>query len=146
MFDIAAAWDEGLDDAQLAAATHGEGPLIVMAGAGTGKTRALTSRVAWLMERGVTAERILLLTFTRRAADDMLARAIALIGAEPGTRRPSGGTFHAVAHRYVSAYAQPLGLPESFTVLDPAEAADVMELLRGPYALTGTDGRMPRSA
>jgi DNA helicase-2/ATP-dependent DNA helicase PcrA len=146
MFDLAGAWDEGLDDAQLTAATHGDGPLIVMAGAGTGKTRALTSRVAWLLERGVAAERILLLTFTRRAADDMLARAAALIGAEPGTRRPRGGTFHAVAHRYVGAYAESLGLPDSFTVLDPGEAADLMDLLRGQYALVGTNVRMPRSA
>ncbi|MGH9019206.1 MAG: ATP-dependent helicase, partial [Acidimicrobiales bacterium] len=146
MFDLAGSWDEGLDDAQLAAATHGDGPLIVLAGAGTGKTRALTSRVAWLLERGVAADRILLLTFTRRAADDMLSRAAALIGAEPGGRRPGGGTFHAVAHRYVSAYAAPLGLPPTFTVLDPGEAADVIELLRGQHALTGPTTRMPRSA
>ncbi len=145
MFDPAGAWDDGLDEAQLAAATHGDAPLIVMAGAGTGKTRALTSRVAWLMERGVAPERILLLTFTRRAADDMLARAAALIGAEPGTRRPSGGTFHAVAHRYVATYAESLGLPPSFTVLDPGEAADLMDLLRGQHDLAGTDVRMPRS-
>ncbi|MHB8506553.1 MAG: ATP-dependent helicase, partial [Acidimicrobiales bacterium] len=146
MFDVAGAWDEGLDDAQVAAATHGDGPLIVMAGAGTGKTRALTARVAWLLERGVAAERILLLTFTRRAADDMLARATALIGVEPGRRRPRGGTFHAVAHRYVAAYAESLGLPDSFTVLDPGEAADLMDLLRGQHALVGTEVRMPRSA
>ena len=146
MFDLAGPWDEGLDDAQVAAATHGDGPLIVMAGAGTGKTRALTSRVAWLLERGVAAERILLLTFTRRAADDMLARATALIGAEPGTRRPRGGTFHAVAHRYVAAYAESLGLPDSFTILDPGEAADLIDLLRGQHGLVGTDVRMPRSA
>ncbi|HVC71482.1 MAG TPA: ATP-dependent helicase [Acidimicrobiales bacterium] len=146
MFDMVGAWDEGLDDAQLSAATHGDGPLVVVAGAGTGKTRALTARVAWLLERGVAAERILLLTFTRRAADDMLARATALIGAEPGTRRPRGGTFHAVAHRYVAAYAASLGLPDSFTVLDPGEAADLMDLLRGQHALVGTDVRMPRSA
>ena len=146
MFALTGAWDEGLDDAQLAAATHGDGPLVVIAGAGTGKTRALTSRVAWLLERGVAAERILLLTFTRRAADDMLARAAALIGAEPGTRRPRGGTFHAVAHRYVATYAESLGLPDGFTVLDPGEAADLMDLLRGQHGLAGNDVRMPRSA
>jgi ATP-dependent DNA helicase UvrD/PcrA len=146
MFDLAGGWDAGLDDAQLEAATHGDSPLIVLAGAGTGKTRALTSRVAWLMERGVAADRILLLTFTRRAADDMLARASALIGAEPGTRRPRGGTFHAIAHRYVAAYAESLGLPGTFTVLDPGEAADLMDLLRGNHGLARTDVRMPRSA
>jgi DNA helicase II / ATP-dependent DNA helicase PcrA len=146
MFDTQRAWDQDLDDAQLGVATHGDAPLIVMAGAGTGKTRALTSRVASLLERGVPAERILLLTFTRRAADDMLARATALIGAEPGTRRPRGGTFHAVAHRYISAWAEALGLPEGFSLLDPAEAADVMELLRGQHGLVGTEVRLPRSS
>jgi DNA helicase-2/ATP-dependent DNA helicase PcrA len=146
MFEPGRPWDEDLDDAQLAAATHGDGPLIVIAGAGTGKTRALTSRVAWLLERGTPAERILLLTFTRRAADDMLARATALIGAAPGTRRPWGGTFHAIAHRFVSGYAESLGLPTGFTVLDPAEATDVLDLLRGGCGLTGTAVRLPRSA
>jgi DNA helicase-2/ATP-dependent DNA helicase PcrA len=154
MFVAAGAWDDGLDDAQMAAATHGDGPLVVMAGAGTGKTRALTARVAWLLERGVAAEKILLLTFTRRAADDMLARAVALIGAEPGRRRPRGGTFHAVAHGDVAAHAGSLGLPHSFTVLDPGEAADLMDLLRGQHGpvettlgtTAGTTVRMPRSA
>ena len=116
-----------------------------MAGAGTGKTRTLTSRVAWLLERGVPAERILLLTFTRRAADDMLARATCLAGTAPGARLPSGGTFHAVAHRYVAAHAESLGLSEGFTVLDPADVADVMDLMREQFGLSGTDTRMPRS-
>jgi DNA helicase-2/ATP-dependent DNA helicase PcrA len=69
MFDTATDWDEGLDDAQMEAVTHGDGPLIVAAGAGTGKTRALTARVACLLDRGVRPQHILLLTFTRRAAD-----------------------------------------------------------------------------
>src|ERR1700730_16134123 len=120
MFDTSTDWDRDLDDAQLAAVTHGDDPLVVMAGAGTGKTRTLTSRVAWLLERGTPAERILLLTFTRRAADDMVARAASLIGAAPQARRPRGGTFHAVAHRYVAAHTEALGLAEGFTVLDPS--------------------------
>ena len=80
-------WDAGLDDAQLAAATHGDGPLIIVAGAGTGKTRTLVARVAALVDRGVDPERILLLTFTRRAADEMLARAAA-VDLRPAGRRP----------------------------------------------------------
>ena len=128
-------WEAGLDDAQLSAATHGDEPLVIVAGAGTGKTRTLTSRVACLLERGVPAERILLLTFTRRAADDMLARAAALARV-PGLGRAGtggrlwGGTFHAVAHRFVAMHAESLGLPSRFTVLDQADAADVMDLLR----------------
>ncbi len=91
MFD--AGWDAGLDDAQLAAATHGETPLVILAGAGTGKTRTLTARVASLVDRGVPPERILLLTFTRRAADDMMARAAAVCTRPEAARRLQGGTF-----------------------------------------------------
>jgi DNA helicase II / ATP-dependent DNA helicase PcrA len=139
------AWDEGLDEAQLTAATHGDGPVVVVAGAGTGKTRALVARVACLLERGVAPERVLLLTFTRRAADEMLARAAALVGLS-GARRPYGGTFHAVAHRFIAAYAEPLGLAKGFSVVSPSEAADLMELMRPDYALTGTQERAPRSS
>ena len=128
-------WDAGLDDAQLTAATHGDEPLVIVAGAGTGKTRTLTSRVAHLLERGTAPERILLLTFTRRAADDMLARAAALARLPRVARaghagRLWGGTFHAVAHRFVAMHAESLGLPSRFSVLDQADAADVMDLLR----------------
>jgi DNA helicase II / ATP-dependent DNA helicase PcrA len=144
MFE-ATRWDEGLDDAQLAVATHGRTPLVVMAGAGTGKTRALTARVACLLERGVPGERILLLTFTRRAADEMLARAWDLARLS-SSQRPRGGTFHQVAHRYIAAYAENLGLPKGFSVLDPAEACDLMDLLRGQHDLAGTTARFPRPA
>ena len=138
-------WDDGLDEAQLRAVTHGDGPLVIVAGAGTGKTRTLTARVARLLERGVPPERILLLTFTRRAADDMLARAAALSGHGEFGRRLRGGTFHAVAHQMVSAWSEALGLPAGFSVLDPADAADAMDLLRDEHGLTGTEVRMPRS-
>jgi DNA helicase-2/ATP-dependent DNA helicase PcrA len=140
---FAAAWDSGLDDAQLAAVTHGESPLVIVAGAGTGKTRTLTARVASLLERGVPPERVLLLTFTRRAADDMLARAAALSGESSRARRLRGGTFHAVAHQMISAYAEPLGIQPGYSVLDPADAADVMDLLRDEHGLAG-DGRQER--
>ena len=140
MFASRLAWDEGLDEAQLAVATHGESPLVVVAGAGTGKTRALTSRVACLLDRGVAPDRILLLTFTRRAADEMLARARDLVGLRGG-ERPQGGTFHAVAHRHVASFAEVLNLPPGFGVLDPAGASDLMDLLRSDHALTGTSTR-----
>jgi DNA helicase-2/ATP-dependent DNA helicase PcrA len=138
-------WDDGLDDAQLLAVTHGDEPLVIVAGAGTGKTRTLTSRVARLLDRGVQPERILLLTFTRRAADDMLARAAALSGRQGLGRRLRGGTFHAVAHQMVSAWCEPLGVAAGFSVLDPADAADAMDLLRDAYGLTGHETRMPRA-
>ncbi len=142
----ATSWDDGLDDPQLAVATHGENPLVVIAGAGTGKTRALTARVSCLLDRGVAPERILLLTFTRRAADEMLARAARLARLCGGARRPQGGTFHAVAHRTIAAYAEPLGLASGFSVLDPAEARDLMDLMRPEHGLVGTSTRLPRTA
>ena len=145
MFDTASDWDEGLDDAQMEVVTHGDGPLIVAAGAGTGKTRAVTARVACLLDRGVLPERILLLTFTRRAADEMLYRASIMTGLR-GSERPNGGTFHAVAHRHVKAYAEVLDLPKGFGVLDPAGSCDLMDLLRGEHGLSGKAVRYPRSA
>jgi DNA helicase-2/ATP-dependent DNA helicase PcrA len=145
MYDVAA-WDSDLDEAQMAAVVHGDDPLVIVAGAGTGKTRTLTSRVARLLERGVAPERILLLTFTRRAADDMLARAAAMSGHRDWGRRLRGGTFHAVAHQFISSYAEPLGLQPGFSLLDPADAADVMDLLRDREGFETGDVRVPRSA
>ena len=98
-----------LNPQQAAAATHGDGPLLIIAGAGTGKTRTLVYRVAHLIERGVRAERILLLTFTRRAAQEMLSRAERLVGSN--SKRVHGGTFHATAHRLLRKYGQAAGLP-----------------------------------
>lgn len=145
MFDLH--WADGLDDAQLTAAMHGDGPLLVVAGAGTGKTRTLTSRVATLLERGVQPERLLLLTFTRRAAEQMLARAAALCGHTGDARRMWGGTFHAVAHRLISEHASALGLAD-VTVLDPGDVVDLIEMLRDEHGLTASAGaaRAPRAA
>src|SRR5688500_5283941 len=86
-----------LNPQQAAAATHGSGPLLIIAGAGTGKTRTLIYRVAHLIDTGVKAERILLLTFTRRAAQEMLSRAERLVGGS--SRKVHGGTFHATGYR-----------------------------------------------
>lgn len=139
-------WDAGLDDAQLSAVVHGDGPLVVLAGAGTGKTRTLTARVASLLDRGVPAERVLLLTFTRRAADEMVARAAAMCTQPDAGQRLQGGTFHAVAHGIIGRHSDALGLPPAVSVLDRADATDVMDLLRHDHALDGTDKRFPRAA
>jgi DNA helicase-2/ATP-dependent DNA helicase PcrA len=145
MFATSNGWDDGLDEAQLEVATHGDGPLVVVAGAGTGKTRALVARLACLLDRGVPPSRILLLTFTRRAADEMLARATHLAGLH-GHRRPHGGTFHSVAYQHIVAYAEVLDLPKTAGVLDPAGACDLMDLLRDDHGLAGTAKRFPRAA
>ncbi|HVE29442.1 MAG TPA: UvrD-helicase domain-containing protein, partial [Mycobacteriales bacterium] len=112
-----------LNDEQRGAVEHDGGPLLVLAGAGTGKTTTLTARVGRLLERGVPAHRVLLLTFTRRAAAEMVGRA-----AVDRRSRPWGGTFHSVAHRIVAANAAALGLPGGFAVIDPADAADLLDL------------------
>src|SRR6201991_580251 len=134
-------WLEALNDEQRAAATHVGGPLLILAGAGTGKTTTLCSRVAWLVSEGVPSERILLLTFTRRAAREMLQRARALV---PGSARVLGGTFHSVAHRLVRRHAAALGLPGGFGVLDAGDAADVLDLLREEHGHARSRSRFPR--
>jgi DNA helicase-2/ATP-dependent DNA helicase PcrA len=144
MFDQG--WDAGLDDTQLGAAAHGDGPLVILAGAGTGKTRTLTARVASLVDRGVPPERVLLLTFTRRAADDMLARAAAMCTREDAGRRLQGGTFHAVAHQFVARHTETLGLPPAVSVLDRSDSTDVMDLLRHDHGLGGIEVRGPKAS
>jgi DNA helicase-2/ATP-dependent DNA helicase PcrA len=137
-------WDAGLDDAQLTAATHGDSPLLVVAGAGTGKTRTLVARVAALIDRGVAPERILLLTFTRRAAEEMLARAAAICQRRDVAGKLCGGTFHAVAYRLVATHAESLGLSPALSVLDPADARDLIDMLRHEHGLADGRQRMPR--
>src|ERR687885_363426 len=134
-------WLEELNAEQRAAATHPPGPLLILAGAGTGKTTTLCSRLAWLVAQGTPSERILLLTFTRRAAREMLQRARGLV---PASARVLGGTFHSVAHRLVRRHAASLGLPEGFGVLDAGDAADVLDLLREEHGHAGAKTRFPR--
>src|SRR5689334_10552423 len=93
-----------LNPEQAAAAMHGDGPLLIVAGAGTGKTRTLVYRVAHLIDRGIAPDRILLLTFTRRAAQEMLSRAERLVGGN--SKKVHGGTFHATGHRLLRRYGQ----------------------------------------
>ena len=136
---------DGLNEQQRRAATHEGGPLLVLAGAGTGKTRTLVARAAWLRDsHGLPASRILLLTFTRRAASDMLARA-ASAGAG-SAERICGGTFHAIAHKIIRQHAESFSLPPQFTILDQADAADLMDVLRPDHGLADPGQRTPRAA
>jgi len=134
----------GLNENQRRAATHQPGPLLVLAGAGTGKTRTLVARAAWLRTQGVPAPRILLLTFTRRAADDMLAR-VTPRGTRPADR-VCGGTFHAVAHQIIRAHAESFSLPPAFSVIDPPDMTDLMDAARAEHGLVGTQRRAPRAS
>ncbi|HVU73503.1 MAG TPA: ATP-dependent helicase [Mycobacteriales bacterium] len=135
-----------LTDEQAAAVTHTGGPLLVVAGAGTGKTATLSARVRWLTdpEGGALApERVLLLTFTRRAAREMLGRVAAAGG--PGGR-VTGGTFHAIAHRLLRCHGSALGLPEGFTLLDAADTADVLDVVRTDLGFSAMGSRFPRKS
>lgn len=140
---MATSWLDELNSAQRRAVTFGEGPLLVVAGAGTGKTKTLAYRVAHLIERGVNPERILLLTFTRRAATELIGRAEHICSAG-SAGKVWGGTFHAVANRLLRIYGRALQMQDGFTVMDQGDAADLMNLIRNELNLAKRDRRFPR--
>ncbi len=133
---------EVLNPAQYDAVTHRDGPLLVVAGAGSGKTRTLIYRVARLIESGVPPGAILLLTFTRRASQEMLRRAEQLVGDR--TRAVSGGTFHSFANTVLRQWGAPLGLKPNFTILDRADMEDVINLLRSRMGFGSRERRFPK--
>jgi DNA helicase II / ATP-dependent DNA helicase PcrA len=148
MFDDRAAppWLEELNPEQRLAVTHRGSPLLILAGAGTGKTTTLCARVAWLLTEGAAAERMLLLTFTRRAAREMVQRARSITErALPGAGAIVGGTFHSIAHRMVRLHASALGLPAGFGVLDAADAADLLDMVREEQGHASSSRRFPRA-
>jgi ATP-dependent DNA helicase UvrD/PcrA len=131
------------------------GPLLILAGAGTGKTNTLAHRTAHLVLNGVDPARILMLTFTRRAAQDMIRRTQTVVSAVLADRGRLGdrsvltrllwaGTFHSVGNRILRLFAKQLGLDPNFTVLDRADAADVMDVIRHEHGLSSKDKRFPR--
>ncbi|HEY1765613.1 MAG TPA: ATP-dependent helicase [Opitutaceae bacterium] len=114
-----------LNDEQFGAVTAEAGPLLVLAGAGSGKTRTLTYRVAWLLSQGIRPGEILLLTFTNKAAKQMLHRVQELTAIEPS--RFWGGTFHSIGHRALRMYGEAIGMPKGFTILDAEEAERMLK-------------------
>ena len=131
-----------LNDAQYQAATTVEGPLLIIAGAGTGKTRTLVYRVAHLIDIGVDPRSILLLTFTRRAAEEMLRRATLLI--DNRCSQVAGGTFHSFANLVLRQFGRRSGLSPSFTIMDRSDSEDAIQLLRTEMGLNYKDRRFPR--
>jgi DNA helicase II / ATP-dependent DNA helicase PcrA len=131
-----------LNPAQYEAVTSVNGPHLIVAGAGTGKTRTITYRVAYLVELGVKPESILLLTFTRRAAQEMLRRAATLLDAR--CEKVAGGTFHSFANLVLRQYAPLLHFESSFTILDQGDAEDVVNLLRTRLRFDTKEKRFPR--
>jgi DNA helicase-2/ATP-dependent DNA helicase PcrA len=136
-----------LNPAQQAVVDHGDGPLLVVAGAGSGKTQTLAHRVAALIKRGADPRRILLLTFTRRAAAEMTRRVARICASETRVRDAGlvwAGTFHAVANRLLRMHAPSVGLDPGFTLLDREDGADLLDRLRHEQGLSKTHERFPR--
>jgi DNA helicase-2/ATP-dependent DNA helicase PcrA len=131
-----------LNPEQFAAATHGDGPLLIIAGAGTGKTRTLVYRVAHLIERGVPPERILLLTFTRRAAQEMLSRAERLVGT--ASSKVCGGTFHSTGYRLLRQFGKGAGMPSEFSIMDQGDAVDLVGIARASLGVGKKEKRFPK--
>ena len=115
-----------LNPEQVKAVTCVEGPVLIVAGAGSGKTRVLTSRIAYLIEKGVPAERILALTFTKKAATEMKERVAAMVG-ERNARRLWMGTFHSVFIRFLREYADSIGFPATFTIYDTQDSVNAVK-------------------
>ncbi len=116
--------------------------MLIIAGAGTGKTRTLVYRVAHLIAQGAPPERILLLTFTRRAAHEMLSRAERLVGS--ASARVQGGTFHATGHRLLRQFGPEAGLPRDFSIMDQGDAEDLMQFARGNLGYGKQEKRFPK--
>jgi DNA helicase-2/ATP-dependent DNA helicase PcrA len=131
-----------LNEAQYQAATAMEGPLLIIAGAGTGKTRTLVYRVAHLIDQGVDPRSILLLTFTRRAAEEMLRRASLLIDGR--CSQVAGGTFHSFANLVLRMNGRHIGLSPSFTIMDRSDSENVIQLIRSDMGLNTKEKRFPR--
>ncbi|MEK7102676.1 MAG: ATP-dependent helicase, partial [Patescibacteria group bacterium] len=125
-----------LNEEQYRVVTAGDGPCLVLAGAGSGKTRAITYRVAYLLEQGVSPERILLLTFTNKAADEMLRRVGQLAGGTP--HGLWGGTFHKIGLRILRQYAELLGYRRDFSILDAEDSKDLVKICMKEEGLMGT--------
>jgi DNA helicase-2/ATP-dependent DNA helicase PcrA len=142
--DFSIDYDAELNGEQLDAVKGGDGPCLVLAGAGSGKTRTIVYRVAYLLEKGIPPENILLLTFTNKAAREMLERVSSLIGAEPG--RLWGGTFHHICHRMLRERGSRVGLREGFTILDSEDARDLMKFCVRESGVDAKAKRFPSPA
>lgn len=135
---------QALNEAQLAAVTAADGPVLVAAGAGSGKTRTIVYRLAWLAEHGVEPESILLLTFTRKAAREMLQRAGALLGR--GLSGVQGGTFHAFAYGVLRRWRPAWLGDRPFTLMDQADVTQAMRQCKASLNLGKGDRSFPKSA
>src|SRR5882724_7956148 len=132
-----------LNGQQYAAVTAPPGPSLVIAGAGSGKTRTLIYRVAYLLEQGIPADRILLLTFTNKAAKEMMRRVSDLLGHELAALW--GGTFHSIGNRVLRQHAALLGYQRDFTIMDREDARDLIDACLGESAIDMKATRFPKA-
>ncbi|MGM0551218.1 MAG: UvrD-helicase domain-containing protein [Bacteroidota bacterium] len=134
---------EELNEPQFKAATTTEGPLLAIAGAGSGKTRIIVFRLLFLIESGIPPSDILLLTFTRKAAKEMKSRAQSLLAGQ-NVGQVMGGTFHSFAAYTLRKHANLLGLPHNFTIIDTTDAQDIIDLIRSELKLGKGDKSFPK--
>lgn len=133
-----------LNDKQLEAVSSSDGPVLVVAGAGSGKTRTIVYRVAWLVQHGINPSSILLMTFTRKAAQEMLSRASQLIETE--LFDVAGGTFHSTANLALRRYAHHIGMESSYSIMDQGDMVDAIEFIRKNILPGGNQGKgFPRA-
>ncbi len=135
-------YEDELNQEQLDVVMAGEGPMLVIAGAGSGKTRALTYRVSRLVEDGVDPSDILLLTFTNKAAREMLSRVEQLVTID--TRRIWGGTFHSIGNRLLRQHAATIGYRSNFSILDSEDAKEMMESAISSLGIKTLEKRFPK--
>ena len=135
-------YQKELNPAQVQAVYSTRGPHLVIAGAGSGKTRVLVYRVAYLVEQGISPNQVLLLTFTRKAAAEMLKRASHLL--DERCQKVAGGTFHSFANLILRKYSSHLGLSPHFTILDQTDAESAVHLIRTHLGLSQQDKRFPK--
>ncbi len=138
-------YKNSLNPSQYLAATTINGPVLVIAGAGSGKTRTVTYRTSYLIEKGTPPEQILLLTFTRKAANEIVRRTASLLQ-DPKVERIMRGTYHAFANHTLRKYANMIGIPSSFTIIDTIDAEDIIDLIRSEFKFSKKSKAFPRKS
>ena len=137
-------FEKELNQEQLDVVLHGDGHCLVLAGAGSGKTRAITYRVAYLLEQGIDPSSILLLTFTNKAAREMIQRVESIT--HGGVKLPWSGTFHHIAYRILKQYAPLLGYSNTFNILDSEDARDMIKLCIASEGVERSHKKFPSPA
>jgi DNA helicase-2/ATP-dependent DNA helicase PcrA len=134
-------YEKALNQQQYAAVTASNSPILVIAGAGSGKTRTITYRVAWLLDQGVKPHRIMLVTFTNKAAKEMLHRVEHLVSSD--ARRIWGGTFHHIGNAILRRYAPVLGYSNNYTILDREDSRELFHVCMGEAGVKKQKKRFP---